>query len=551
MMRLLILLIGAAVCFNHANISPLRLKVYTLSPEVEVQIPPPPLCNVKFQTSASAVPTTITLWRTSSAHPVSSGLMVRKVKMVTSCFTGILGTHDKSLIKKTALKVSPREILEQPYRSQVETEWSDMTDEPAYLCRWLATETTSSIRFQSRVVDMFLTEKGHVMADGITWTPTEARNVWENGLEMITTRTDLSKTCPFVPFQTVKGVSVITEDESIVFLGTQSHMRIVIDPLHQATECSAQRLVLHPTDIGIPVTYNISSPIRFDSDKGLVTLQNRILPAEESLFQSSVLFELQQVVNKVNHNFESLDSHLCKLRTQTWSNLVRRGTPDEMATYITGDIFARGRLNKGKLHIRVRQPEIVEASSDGLKILENNRIQISLPDRTLIVEPGSGIINPVDSKMMQMPPLVEMESGSYFNLLSNNISADGPSRWVHSQILIDNLNVTRVDTSSEEGHGRPEDEIDLHVHYISFLESWYRHYWFLIVTILSCVILFQLVKILKKRSWRIRCRIPDPESPEVPLRPISRSRRTSRGRSRTRSRSPAPNSTPGWRRRYF
>lgn len=550
MARMIVLVYMFAVVVI-ANSQKIRFKIYNQSIEMETSIPPPPLCEVKLSTQIPTLQTKVTLWRTSSSKPVGTGMLIRKVKISTICSTSFFGSHEKTITKRIAAKPTIAEALDQVYRDQLEDTWIDPTEEPAYVCRWLATENTVSTRIQSRVVDIYVAEGGNIIADGITWFHTNEPGLWYNGLEYIVTRVDLSQACPFVPFQTIEGISTLAEDGSIVFLGVKNHLRLVIDPFHRASQCASHNIYLYPTDVGIPVTYNITQKIIQNENKGMVSLENLALTRTESLFQSSVTFELQQLADKINDNFASLDAHLCKLRTQDWSKLVRSGSPDELAVYITGDIFARGRLSKGKLYVQVREPMIVEIELSSVEIAPDNYIMLTFDDRVIRVEPGSGIISPKGKRELLMPPILETESGLYYNLISKSVQKEGPPSWIHTQILLDNLNVSKIEGGLEGGRGLPELDETLQVEYISFLASWYRHYWVLIISCLGCIGLWMSLLILKKVSTRPRRRTEEIEIPALPPAHPQPRRGSYQRPHRQRSRSRSPEHQPGWQRRYF
>lgn len=121
-----------------------------------------------------------------------------------------------------------------------------------------------------------------------------------------------------------------------VFLGAADQLRLVLDDRRKSIGCAGMTEHLYPTDVGIPVSLNITS-LKFDekAPSGLAMVS----PASDAVFKADILFEYDTLVKKINENFETLDRHLCMERKMQLANAVKSGDPQKLAQFVSRDAF--------------------------------------------------------------------------------------------------------------------------------------------------------------------------------------------------------------------
>lgn len=419
------------------------IRIYKLSHPVIIDPPPAPMCHVKINGTAQAMSVNLTMWKSSPDIPITDAVMVVKYKYLTTCVRGFWGGMEKKMEKRYALKIMPHDLIFPSLDSMTLNEFIDMTAEPAYDCKWWSTETKFTERVMIKRVHVYLADKGHLVADNVNWGPTPDSKIWTHGAWILSLASPKVDHCPYQPFKTAEGILFNATHNSQIFLGNKDHIRLVIDLNKRPVICKDMLTDLYPTDMGIPISIS-SSHHRSTSTALGVNWETR--EVNTALFESEVLFELHHLAQSVNSNFETLDLHLCLGKRAAWSQAVRSNDANLLAVYVSHDPFAVGLFHHGKFEMRFREPMDWEVTIDQIHLEDGNKIRLTRGSSIHSVEPASGIIDSPYNTTPSMPPLLELARGGYFNLRSQTRYQTDSESWVHSKILIDDLNITNYDT---------------------------------------------------------------------------------------------------------
>lgn len=124
---------------------------------------------------------------------------------------------------------------------------------------------------------------------------------------------------------------------------------MVLDGKRKAIGCSNLHHQFYPTDVGLPVSLNITEPL---FDKKNPTGVAVVSSPTDAIFKADILYEYDALVKAINDNLETLDKYLCIERKHQWAQAVQSGDPDKLAQFVSRDPFAKGEIVIGELHIR-------------------------------------------------------------------------------------------------------------------------------------------------------------------------------------------------------
>lgn len=142
----------------------------------------------------------------------------------------------------------------------------------------------------------------------------------------------------------------------------------------------------------------------------------------DAIFKADILYEYDALVKAINDNLETLDKYLCIERKHQWAQAVQSGDPDKLAQFVSRDPFAKGEIVKGELHIRVRQQLKWDLKITDIYVDANETIKVHYHRAIHQIDSASGILNYTSPNSQLLPPLIERETGGYFDLRSKTHS---------------------------------------------------------------------------------------------------------------------------------
>lgn len=446
----ILILVGGSIALPVTLPAPIgpetAIKVFTLSQETRVPIPPPPLCVAAAHPGKPSVPSRLTLWRSLPSRLIGSGIIYKKKKVVGSCSVSFFGISTKFITRSVPLRVWPADVEGNPVFNLERGEALDLTKDPMYRCDWNTETIQHSTRLSARSVDVYLSSNGLPFADDREWEPSSSENQWQNGLELLISDININDLCAYEPIRSYDGHLLASANLSRIFIGMSDYLRIVLEPEHALARCKHLHLQLFPTDLGIPASINITFQETTDSPRLQATLS-----ATEALFAAEMTAELARLAEQVNYNLVSLDRYLCIQRQQEWAKATSGNSPDELARFITRDPFSSGRLDNGRLWIRIRELLPWDVKLRSIHLLDNGTIEFSYKELTHRLEPVSGLVDHHSSHSALLPPLVELKSGRLVDLRDRMSRAGEEYRWVHTDLTLRafNFTVTHVPQSSK------------------------------------------------------------------------------------------------------
>lgn len=437
----IILLLGKTESLPVALPAPVgpdtTIKVFTLSDETRVPIPPPPLCVAEAHPGKASSPAHLILWRSLPSRLIGSGVIYKKKKVVGSCTVSFFGISTKVITRSVPQRVWPADIEGNPVFNLEHGETLDLTKDPVYLCEWNTEKSHLSSRLSAKAVDVYLSSNGLPFADDREWEPTDTDSHWQNGLELLVSDINLNDLCAYEPLRAYDGHLLSSANASKIFIGTTDYLRIVLEPDHSIARCKHLRLQLYPTDLGIPASVNLTIQTSQDPPHLRATLS-----ATEALFAAEMTAELARLAEQVNYNLVSLDRYLCIQRQQEWARATAGDSPNELARFITRDPFSVGRVESGRLWIRLRELLPWEVKLRTIHLLDNGTIEFSYKEQTHFLEPVSGLVDQPTKHSTLLPPLVELTTGRLVDLRDRMSRAGEEYRWVHTDLTLRTFNFT-------------------------------------------------------------------------------------------------------------
>lgn len=412
----------------------INVKVYTLSEPITVPLPSPPNCYQTSHPHYHPVPVELTLWKISLGESIGFGYYYRRSKVTTLCSSNWLGMKTMTMVAQSPLMTWGTHVKDHPIEaSQLDVE-VDVTATAAYNCRWNSDVEQVSERIYATRVNVYMNYGGRLVANDLEWEVTTDPRLWSNKNDKLQILFDYKESCAFQAFKVTEGFLTLTASGSYVFLGTTDHLRLVLDEKRKEIGCDHVNSHLYPTDVGLPVSLNVSV-LKFDQrTPSGVTL---VAPPSDAVFKADILFEYDTLVKQVNENFETLDRHLCMERKIQWASAVRSADPNQLAHFVSRDPFAQGAIVKGDLQIRVRKPLLWDLHLSDIYIDTNNTIKVNYLNAIHSIDSASGIVNFSSPNTFLLPPLLELSSGSYYDLRLKTASRISQGRWLHSDISVD------------------------------------------------------------------------------------------------------------------
>lgn len=554
--------------------SQMHIKVYTLSDPLVVPLPSPPNCLQTSHPNFHPIPVTATLWKISLGEPLGYAFLYRRARVVTSCSTNWIGMRTMSMKSQTPLATWATHVLTNSVTLVDSENEKDMTEDAAYQCKWNSDVDHTTDRLYVTKVPVYMAYGGKLVANEVEWEMTTEPKIWSNRNEKLYLLFDYKESCAFQSFKKVEGFLTLASNHSFVFLGAADHLRLVLDNRRKSFGCTSMKDHLYPTDVGIPVSLNITD-LKFNekSSSGLAMVS----PPSDAVFKADILFEYDALVKKINENFETLDKHLCMERRMQWANAIKSGDPHQLAQFVSRDAFAQGLIQEGELHIRVRTQLSWKIKVSDTYIGLNGSIQLHYLGCIHSVDSASGILNFTSPNSHMLPPLLELQEGGYYDLRAKATAHLNKGRWLHKEVSL-----TEIEGLTPEGAHPGNDGIwkvtDTRSYsYEGFWSSWQHAAHVLGLTLLLvigfglmiflclgriCAVVSRYPRWFRRSSnppnqivieLPLRSPSPEPEplpTPESPPPSASTHRRGSNPdnrRSRSRSRSPRYS---GWERKY-
>lgn len=506
----------------------MRIKVYTLSDPLVVPLPSPPSCLQTSHPNFHPVPVRATLWKISLSEPLGYGFLYRRARVTTVCSTNWLGMRTMYMKSQNPLTTWATHVLSNPVTLTELNSEVDVTSDAAYQCQWNSEIEHVTERLYVTKVHVYMTYGGKLISNEVEWEITTEPRVWSNRNEKLHLLFDYQESCAFQAFKETDGFLTLATNHSFVFLGAADHLRLVLDDRRKSIGCTGMSEHLYPTDVGIPVSLNITD-LKFDEKhpSGLAV----VAPPTDAVFKADILFEYDVLVKRINENFETLDRHLCMERKIQWANAVKSGDPNKLAQFVSRDAFAQGVIKDGELYIQVRKQLSWKILISDASLGSNGTIFIHYNGCIHSIDSASGILNFTSPNAHMLPPLLELEDGGYYDLRARTAAHVSKGRWLHKEMSLAEIEGLVPEGVHPSGSGTWKVTDTKSFHYNGFWSSW-KHAAHVLGLSLLAVLGFGLMLLCcLGRICSIASRYPrwftrstpstDLEQPEIPLREVS------------------------------
>lgn len=405
-------------CCGNPPKGPSNLIIRELQPEFVSGFPPPPHCQKSSNQFLSQNTTTLKFYSLDDTIPVAQGFIWWYVHLITSCTVWFFGEESHEILSETVIPC-PQNCSSIPLVSSATMDIQDLSPEPAFLCQWTGTQQITSVRLKVQRVTIYTSSRGGIWAQGKSWTSTSQKHIFKNqNYHLGVDDLHLTANCPVKLERTSIGVMTRKEGGIQEFFELASHRLFSVRSSPLSTLCYLDNQAIIRSSLGYLISWQQDSLVNLKNPEVLSYLLKQTY-SDPGSFASQINYDVVTIRDHFNKHLHQAQITYCKIRELHWSRLQQIHNSDDMAHYITGDLYAFGRIQGSKIHIRSSIPYTIHTVNVSFSLSPRGFIIVKTISNRWKIEPVSGILNPPRNRYAGGPFVILINESHYYEITSD------------------------------------------------------------------------------------------------------------------------------------